>query len=144
MFRNVAAKYRVCDRKNVMGVLQVYKNISKQFKNEHQTCPSSCKPMLLNVNKIFQRDPPTESVSVQIYFPISNIIIMKITVYVQVGRSMTIRLPSLVKVIEANYVYTVLDFAAEFGGYIGTFLGYCLLDLADKIEEILLFYVNFT
>lgn len=51
-------------------------------------------------------------------------------------------MPDLVEDIMEINVYTLWDFAAEFGGYIGTFLGYCVLDLADMIVDVVPYLFN--
>ena len=101
----------------------MYKNISRDFKSEPQTCPSACKPMLLDIKRVFQKSP--------LYKGHPNYVEPK-EVFI------SIRKPELVNVIEANYVYTLWKFATEFGGYVGLFFGNCVLDLADLIVQVFL------
>ena len=42
-----------------------------------------------------------------------------------------------IEVINAEYSYTELELLAEFGGYVGLFLGMSLFHLADLFDKIL-------
>ena len=43
----------------------------------------------------------------------------------------------MITISESMYVYTVWDFIAEFGGWVGIFLGYCVADVVNVLEVIL-------
>ena len=50
---------------------------------------------------------------------------------------LTIQLPSIIKVSESSYIYTVWNFIGEFGGWVGICLGSCVADFAAVVELIL-------
>ena len=52
--------------------------------------------------------------------------------------TLSIRLPTIIQILESSYVYTVWNFIGEFGGWVGIFLGYCVADLADAINAMVL------
>ena len=47
-----------------------------------------------------------------------------------------IELPSMVTVLETSYVYTAWNFMAEFGGWMGILLGFCVADVNGLLEII--------
>ena len=42
-------------------------------------------------------------------------------------------MPEVIKVTQAEYIYTIWEFISEFGGWFGILFGYCVVDLADVI-----------
>ena len=46
-------------------------------------------------------------------------------------RHLIIRLENNVEVLESEYIYTIWEFTAEFGGWVGILFGFCILDIAD-------------
>ena len=51
--------------------------------------------------------------------------------------NLTVLLPKVIKVTQAEYIYTIWDFITEFGGWFGTLFGYCVVDLADALVAIM-------
>ena len=45
-------------------------------------------------------------------------------------RHLIIRLEDDVEVLEGKYIYTIWEFTAEFGGWVGILFGFCILDIA--------------
>ena len=45
-----------------------------------------------------------------------------------------IELPHTVSKLESQYVYTAWNFMAEFGGWVGIFLGVCVTDVYSLVE----------
>ena len=44
---------------------------------------------------------------------------------------------ALLTIAKAQYYYTWLNFVAEFGGYVGLFLGYSVLQASDLIDKLI-------
>ena len=67
--------------------------------------------------------------------------ILNIKPYVQVYDSMinvvNVHFPKFVKVSKTEYSYQELELFAEFGGYVGLFLGVAVVHLADIFEKIM-------
>ena len=51
-------------------------------------------------------------------------------------RYLDIELPGYVSVVESKHIYTIWNFVAEFGGWVGIFLGFCVADIVDIVENI--------
>ena len=52
---------------------------------------------------------------------------------------MIIHFPKWIEISKENVLYTSLSLLAEIGGYVGIFLGYSLLNLADVVYN----YTNY-
>jgi len=52
--------------------------------------------------------------------------------------NLTVLMPKVIKVTQAEYIYTIWDFITEFGGWFGTLFGYCVVDLADALVAIMI------
>ena len=55
------------------------------------------------------------------------------------GPQMIIHFPKWIEISKENVLYTSLSLLAEIGGYVGIFLGYSLLNLADVVYN----YTNY-
>ena len=53
------------------------------------------------------------------------------------GPSLRLNFKKFVTVTKSSYSYTGLEFLGEFGGYVGLFLGFSILDLSHVIEVLL-------
>ena len=69
---------------------------------------------------------------------------MNILYYFQVDQenfkrtlNLTVLMPQVIKVTQAEYIYTIWDFLSEFGGWFGTLFGFCVVDLADALIAIM-------
>ena len=65
---------------------------------------------------------------------------MNILYYFQVDQenfkrtlNLTVLMPQVIKVTQAEYIYTIWDFLSEFGGWFGILFGFCVVDLADAL-----------
>ena len=54
------------------------------------------------------------------------------------GSTLIIKFNKIISVTESYYSYTELELLAEFGGYVGLFLGLSVFDLSRLLEQIFL------
>jgi len=47
-----------------------------------------------------------------------------------------------VEVLKSEYIYTIWEFAAEFGGWVGVLFGFCILDIIDLIKTVFIFIIE--
>ena len=66
-------------------------------------------------------------------YPCTNLMIKMMNIKETTGVATTLELHfnEFTQVITAHYTYTELELLAEFGGYVGLFLGYSVLNLTD-------------
>ena len=51
-------------------------------------------------------------------------------------------MPRYIEILQSDYSFTVWDFAAEFGGWVGVLWGLSILDIADVITGTVQFLSN--
>ena len=53
-----------------------------------------------------------------------------------------IKKPRNIEVVKSEYIYTIWEFAAEFGGWVGILFGYCALDIFKLFTNSLVFLLR--
>ena len=53
-----------------------------------------------------------------------------------------IKKPMYVEVVKSEYIYTIWEFAAEFGGWVGILFGYCALDIFNLFTNSVVFLLR--
>ena len=51
--------------------------------------------------------------------------------------ALSVSFKELITISKDQYFYTWLNFVAEFGGYVGLFLGYSVLQASDVIDKLI-------
>ena len=51
--------------------------------------------------------------------------------------TLSVSFKELITISKDHYYYTWLNFVAEFGGYVGLFLGYSVLQASDLIDKLI-------
>ena len=62
--------------------------------------------------------------------------------YWLVGMYLIIKKPMYVEVVKSEYIYTIWEFAAEFGGWVGILFGYCALDIFNLFTNSVVFLLR--
>ena len=58
-------------------------------------------------------------------------------------REIEVNFNKYTQVISTSYTYTELELLAEFGGYVGLFLGYSVLNLTDAFNFFMKYFQSF-
>ena len=53
-----------------------------------------------------------------------------------------IKKPRNIEVVKSEYIYTIWEFAAEFGGWVGILFGYCALDIFNLFTNSVVFLLR--
>ena len=53
-----------------------------------------------------------------------------------------IKKPRNIEVVKSEYIYTIWEFAAEFGGWVGILFGYCALDIFKLFTNSVVFLLR--
>ena len=79
-------------------------------------------------------------------YPCTNLMIKKTNTRIsdeEGTRELELNFNKFTQVITAQYTYTELELLAEFGGYVGLFLGYSVLNLTDACNFFLKYFQSF-
>ena len=111
------SKSNVCnDSKNGLKAAQLFHDLTfVNITEAKRLCPKSCKyqMMIFGAYKIEKSDDETAKHSY-----------------------LTIKFQRFVKLSKSRYSYTILELIAEFGGYVGLFLGLSINQLSKVFERI--------
>ena len=99
------------------------------------------------VNQEFSLLVPPENLKIkECPYPCTNLMIKKVNSRIsdeKGTRELELDFNKFTQVITSQYTYTELELLAEFGGYVGLFLGYSVLNLTDAFNFLMKYVQSF-
>ena len=112
--------------------------------NNVTLCQNSTKGAYVMVEFMYSVSPENQIKDCS--YPCTNLMIKKTNTRTsdeKGTRELELNFNKFTQVITAKYTYTELELLAEFGGYVGLFLGYSVLNLTDAFNFIVKYFQSF-